>query len=183
MSFSKAFLLLLASNALAAPAKEADIDDGGVLHMPLIQIPVELDSTNSHEKRQAATGLDRWIYDRKGRSPLTALGVVLNVGTPPQKVLVEPDTGSSKLWVPGIGPNESRDPNQVSIFFDPSASKSMKDFEQVDGERYHSTRVEYNVISDHVAVGGKFLAMRTVQSQRRKNKRKAEQVQTSRWAV
>lgn len=160
MSSLKTLVLLLASQALAAPVDSQDgttkpIVQNGILQLSLSTVPIEkeLNATNI-AKRQVPAPVDNFKFD--GSKPVVALGIVLEVGTPPQKVIVEPDTGSSKLWIPGLIPGETRADSE-STHFDLQQSSSAEDLKKEDGSVYASERVIMNMFNDEFSIGGKII--------------------------
>lgn len=157
MGVYETLFLLFASQALAAPvdgqegAKNA-AGQNGVLHLPLVHFAKEVDVRNI-EKRGFSTPLDYFNYD--GKNAVTAVGIVLDVGTPPQKVIMEPDTGSSQFWLLGLKPGDTRG-NEPSAYFDHKQSQSLQDMNKEDGTAYGSgERVTYNIVTDTVSFEGK----------------------------
>lgn len=150
-------LIFLASNALAAPADgqgaaDKPVVQDGILQLPLFGVTAELETTgNKVTKRQASAELDRQRFG--GSRPITALGIALEVGTPPQTVIVEPDTGSAKLWLPGLRDGQVREEPR-STFFDRARSSSIQDLGQKELSTYQSEVAVLNVFSDEISVGG-----------------------------
>lgn len=133
MGLHVTLLGLLASQALAAPAigsagETTPAVQDGILQLPIFTVPVEEETITSNvTKRQVSGDLDNFKYE--GRKPIVALGLALEVGTPPQKIILEPDTGSSKLWIPGLLPGQARQGSE-SVFFDKEASSSAQDLKK-----------------------------------------------------
>lgn len=157
MGVYETLFLLFASQALAAPVDGQEgtknaAGQNGVLHLPLVHFAKEVD-VRDIEKRGFSTPLDYFKYD--GKNAVTAVGIVLDVGTPPQKVILEPDTGSSKFWLLGLKPGDTRG-NEPSAYFDQKQSQSLQDMNKEDGAGYGSgERVTYNMVSDKVSFEGK----------------------------
>lgn len=149
---------LFASHALAAPVDSQDgtnnpVVQDGILQLSLSTVPIEKElNATKINKRQVPAPVDNFKFD--GSRPIVALGIVLEVGTPPQKVIVEPDTGSSKLWIPGLIPGQTREDTE-STHFDLKQSSSARDLNQEDGSRYASEAVIMNMFTDEVSIGGK----------------------------
>ncbi|KJK76295.1 hypothetical protein H634G_08355 [Metarhizium anisopliae BRIP 53293] len=159
MGVYETLFLLFASQALAAPVDGQEgtknaAGQNGVLHLPLVHFAKEVDVRNI-EKRGFSTPLDYFKYD--GKNAVTAVGIVLDVGTPPQKVILEPDTGSSKFWLLGLKPGDTRG-NEPSAYFDHKQSQSLQDMNKEDGAGYGSgERVTYNIVTDKVSFEGSSL--------------------------
>ncbi|EFY96981.1 peptidase A1family protein [Metarhizium robertsii] len=153
MGVFKTLFLLFASQALAAPVDGQEgtknaAGQNGILHLPLVHFAKEVDARDI-EKRGFSTPLDYFKYD--GERAVTAVGIVLDVGTPPQKVILEPDTGSSKFWLLGLKPGDTRG-NGPSVYFDQKQSQSLQDLNKEDGASYGSgERVTYNMVTDKVS--------------------------------
>ncbi|EGX88264.1 candidapepsin-4 precursor [Cordyceps militaris CM01] len=125
MSVSRALLLLLASRALALPREplEARQVPSGVLHLPLVNMPAS-PAAGAKLRRQISLSMDQYLYSDNA----VAVGAVFDVGTPPQKVILEPDTGSTDLWLLGLQPGQAREGGPggpASTFFDQNASTSL----------------------------------------------------------
>lgn len=167
MRVSATSLCLLAGQAVAAPpaarqegAVEPVVQDG-VFQLPLFTVASEeelLEGGNgttgtATTKRQVPAGLDKVKYG--GARPVMALGVTIELGTPPQKVLVEPDTASYQLWVPG-GTTTDGGAGAEPVYFDSDASTSKQDRKMKSAAAYGTSEmVEFDIISDEVSVGGK----------------------------
>ncbi|KID84321.1 secreted aspartic proteinase [Metarhizium guizhouense ARSEF 977] len=156
MGVFETLFLLFASQALAAPVdgqegtKNAD-GQNGILHLPLVHFAKEVDARDI-AKRGFSTPLDNFKYD--GKKAVTAVGIVLDVGTPPQKVILEPDTGSSNFWLLGLKPGDTRG-DGPSTYFDQKQSQSLQDLNKENGASYGSDeRVTYNMVTDKVSFGG-----------------------------
>ncbi|POR35619.1 Secreted aspartic proteinase [Tolypocladium paradoxum] len=123
-------LILLASTALSASvdgqeAANKPVVQDGILQLPLLTIKAAIGTTRSNvTKRQVPTDLDRQRFS--GGGAVIALGIPLEIGTPPQTVIIEPDTGSSRFWVPGLGAGQVRE-EPKSTFFDRQRSSSLQD--------------------------------------------------------
>ncbi|OAA70605.1 candidapepsin-4 precursor [Cordyceps fumosorosea ARSEF 2679] len=73
------------------------------------------------------------------------------------KVIIEPDTGSEGLWVPGASPANGRTGDE-SVYFDRDASTSAQDLNTESGLQYGAGGKEtvwFNMISDEVSVGAR----------------------------
>ncbi|KAF1730626.1 hypothetical protein CRV24_008695 [Beauveria bassiana] len=111
----------------------------------------------NNAKRQASSVLDEYLYG--GRRPVAALGVPIQIGTPPQTVILEPDTASASLWIAGLRNGQARDEPQ-SVYFDAKSSSSFQNFTKVAVERYGRLSNDYYVltsIADDVSFAGKKL--------------------------
>ncbi|KAK2598056.1 hypothetical protein QQS21_005833 [Conoideocrella luteorostrata] len=111
--------------------------------------------TENKIKREVSTGMDRVLYG-DGSSPIAALGISIEVGTPPQTVLIEPDTGSWQFWVPDLKPGSTRDSSK-SIYFDRKHSYSMKDLRQTETIAYLGSEAYTNLFLDEISICGKSL--------------------------
>ncbi|KAK2593846.1 hypothetical protein QQS21_008461 [Conoideocrella luteorostrata] len=157
MALSKTGFLLLAAKTLAAVAnhKESPHEakgQNGFIQFPLVPIHAEpAAASKSTTKRQLSTGIDDYEYG--GRYHETALGVELTIGTPPQKVIIEPDTASSPLWVPGFAPNLNLNAS-TGVFFHQKDSSSVQDLGKEDEIKYSRDKVVFNMVSDEVSIGG-----------------------------
>lgn len=93
MAFLNALFLLLAPHALAVSTEQPSIPmPAGVLQLSLFPAP----PTNKTDGqaltgRQVSVEADNYNYFP---STYPALETVIEIGTPPQRVIVEPDTGS-----------------------------------------------------------------------------------------
>ncbi|KAM3539400.1 hypothetical protein ARSEF1564_007692 [Beauveria bassiana] len=169
MRVSATFLCLLAGQAMAAsPAARHDgavepVVQDGVFQLPFFTVAAEVElleggngtTGTATTKRQVPTGLDKVKYG--GARPVMALGVTIELGTPPQKVLVEPDTASYQLWVPG-GTTTDGGTGAEPVYFDSDASTSKQDRKMKSAAAYGTSEmVEFDIISDEVSVGGKSL--------------------------
>ncbi|KAG8408308.1 hypothetical protein J3459_017913 [Metarhizium acridum] len=157
MGVFEALFLLFASQALAAPVDSQEgtknaAGQNGILHLPLVPIAREVDARDI-AKREISTPIDYFKYE--GPKPATSVGIVLEIGQPPQKVIVEPDTGSSKFWVLGVKPGDNRG-GAGSTYFDMKLSTSLQDLKKDDGAAYGggSERVNYALVTDEVSIGG-----------------------------
>ncbi|KAM3523871.1 hypothetical protein NHJ13051_004848 [Beauveria bassiana] len=174
MRVSATSLCLLAGQAVAAPpaarqdgAVEPVVQDG-VFQLPLFTVALEeelLEGGNgtagpARTKRQVLTDLDRVKYG--GKHPVPALGVIIEIGTPPQKVIIEPDTGSRRTWVPGATPDDGRT-GVESVYYDKDASTSKQDLKQKFYAPYGPGRekVQYTIFKDEVSIGGKSLGQQS----------------------
>ncbi|KAM0664290.1 hypothetical protein ACQRIU_006873 [Beauveria bassiana] len=174
MRVSATSLCLLAGQAVAAPpaarqdgAVEPVVQDG-VFQLPLFTVASGeelLEGGNgtagtARTKRQVITSLDNVKYG--GSRPVTALGVIIEIGTPPQKVIIEPDTGSPRTWVPGATPDVGRT-GVESVYYDKDASTSKQDLEQKFYASYGSgsEQVQYTIFKDEVSIGGKSLGQQS----------------------
>ncbi|KHN94043.1 Peptidase aspartic [Metarhizium album ARSEF 1941] len=159
MRHSYATVLLLAARSLAAPADEAKESatgpdaPAGVLRLPLVPITIEPRPAGvSRPARHAQADLG--VFGYSGRHPLPGFGVILGIGTPPQEVVAETDTGSDALWVPDVRAGRTR-VEPVSVFFDRSRSTSIRDLHMKDGRRYTHEVAEFDVMADVVSIGGR----------------------------
>lgn len=152
MPVSKTLLLLLASQSLALPSeKQASPAAPGVLHLPLVYVPSAVDTDGKTvTRRQLSTGADNYQYN--GDS--FALGTVIEVGTPPQKVIVEPDTGSTNFWVLGLQSGQKR-AGAESTFFDQNSSSSLQDLGRERVNSYGNERITTELYSENISIGGK----------------------------
>lgn len=99
MGVFKTLFLLFTSQTLTVPVNSQEgtknaAGQNGMLHLFLVPIVKEL-NTRDITKREVLTPLSNYKYEE--RNPVTFVGIVLEVSTPPQKVIVEPDTGSLKF--------------------------------------------------------------------------------------
>ncbi|KIE01415.1 Peptidase aspartic, partial [Metarhizium majus ARSEF 297] len=154
MRHSYASVLLLAGQSLAAPVDNANETPAGVLHLPLV--PVTPDPQDSDlSKRQAQADLE--VYRFLGRRPVVGFGMPLEIGTPAQTVIVEPDTGSDLFWVPQVRAGKVRD-EPASVYFDKDRSTSRRELNKEYGSRYGQNEfVLWNVSADVVSVKGRSL--------------------------
>lgn len=145
---------LFASRALAVPIDEQkEAPQDGLLQLPFFPMAAEIGNTGSPKtKRQVMEDLDKFEY--KGRHGRTvALGTVIEIGTPPQKVVVEPDTASVKLWVPGLPDGEKPHAEDVT-YYDTKRSSSVLDLKRSTEQSYVSQRYHLDMFADNVSVGG-----------------------------
>ncbi|EFY97922.1 peptidase A1family protein [Metarhizium robertsii] len=151
MPVSKALLLLLASQSLALPSeKQESPAAAGVLHLPLVYVPSAVDADGKHAtRRQLSTGIDNYQYNKD-----IAVGAVIEVGTPPQKVIVEPDTGSNNFWVLGLQPGQKR-AGAESTFFDQNSSSSLQDLGRERFNSYGNEQITTELYTDNVSFGGR----------------------------
>ncbi|XWX01990.1 hypothetical protein V2A60_010022 [Cordyceps javanica] len=159
MSISKGLVLLLTSQALALPREvlQAQEAPGGLIHLPLAPVtPVTDEGAKSVARRQIFSGVDQYQYTTDA-----AMGVVVEIGSPPQKVIVEPDTGSRDLWVLDLQPGQKRE-EPASTFFDRSGSSSLKALGNTRMVSFASERFETDLYSDNVSFGGQSLGDVTV---------------------
>lgn len=155
MRLSESSFLLFASHALATPQSTTNkpVVQDGILQLALSTVPIEKElNTTSLNKRQVSAPVDKFKF--AGPRPLAALGIELQIGTPAQKVLVEPDTGSSKLWIPGPLPGLPRKDTESTFFFR-TESSSAKDLNQQETSSYASETVVLNMVTDELSIGGK----------------------------
>ncbi|KAG8408727.1 hypothetical protein J3458_019744 [Metarhizium acridum] len=138
MRHSYASALLLAGQSLAAPvdsANEAPAGQNtpaGVLQLPLV--PVTPDPQDaSLSKRQAQGDLN--MYRFLGLRPVVGFGMPLEIGTPAQTVIVEPDTGSDLFWVPQVRAGKVRE-EPASVYFDKYRSTSRRELNKQNLSRY-----------------------------------------------
>lgn len=152
MLSSNALFLLLASQSLAAPTEKQETPKAGVLQLPVFQVPT---INKTHDKaltrRQVSTEVDQFHYQNHD---LGALGTVIEIGTPPQRVIVEPDTGSDLLWVPSLQPGHQRE-GVESTFFDEKSSSSIKDIGKSITYKFSEESIEAKGYWDDVSIGGR----------------------------
>ncbi|KAK2592408.1 hypothetical protein QQS21_009891 [Conoideocrella luteorostrata] len=165
MALVKTVAFLLVSTALASPAQkkggsnEAARSQNSLLQLPLFTVPIDPEVVSGNTpKREVSTGIDNYQYN--GRWPVTALGVELNIGTPPQKVIIEPDTGSPILWVPGFTPKQNFNTSE-GIFFQYRNSTSLHDLKKRGVIGYMSGSVTIDMVSDEVSIGGSLISNMT----------------------
>ncbi|KAF5130832.1 hypothetical protein E5D57_007181 [Metarhizium anisopliae] len=145
MRHSYASVLLLAGQSLAAPVDNANETPAGVLHLPLV--PVTPDPQDADlSRRQAQADLE--VYRFLGRRPVVGFGMPLELGTPAQTVIVEPDTGSDLFWVPQVRAGKARD-EPASVYFDKDRSTSRRELNKEYGSQYGQNEfVLWNVSAD-----------------------------------
>lgn len=159
MGPSDILLAILAAKTLAAPldgqaGSHKPVVQDGILQLPLIGIPTEMEITGGNTtKRQVSVGQNNLLMP--GIRPITALGIPLEIGTPPQTVIVEPDTASSKFWVPGIPEGQVRQEPE-SLYFDPQRSSSIKNLKKKEMSYYVSETASLDLVSDEVSIGGRW---------------------------
>ncbi|KHN93955.1 Peptidase aspartic [Metarhizium album ARSEF 1941] len=156
-------LVLLASTALASTADSREqaipkpVVKNGVLQLPLVTIHPEPDTADGNlTRRQVAADFD--MRDYTGPRAVAALGIPLQVGTPPQTVFVEPDTGSSPFWVPNLPPGLSRE-GPLPVYFDLAASKTSRDLHRPEKMSYAGEKAYTQLFMDEVAIAGRSLGM------------------------
>ncbi|KAH0594330.1 hypothetical protein MHUMG1_07678 [Metarhizium humberi] len=154
MRYSYASVLLLAGQSLAAPVDNANETPAGVLHLPLV--PVTPDPQDADlSRRQAQADLE--VYRFLGRRPVVGFGMPLELGTPAQTVIVEPDTGSDLFWVPQVRTGKVRD-EPASVYFDKDRSTSRRELNKEYGSQYGQNEfVLWNVSADVVSIKGRSL--------------------------
>ncbi|KAK2616789.1 hypothetical protein QQS21_000166 [Conoideocrella luteorostrata] len=159
MGFVKLGIFSMLSGAMAAPptVKETPVNkvghQEGILQLSLFNVPLELEmGANNKTKRQISTELENYIYDGSGGA-IKTLGIALEFGTPPQKVIVEPDTASDKLWIQRV-PHGHQRSGSKSTHFDEGASSSLHDLKRQDHISYVSEVVPMDIFEDIVSIGG-----------------------------
>lgn len=138
----------------AVPAESPGQSDG-ILQLPLITLdqlvqPVGANNT----KRQAGSDLDEYFYG--GRKPVAALGVPIQIGTPPQTVILEPDTASTHFWVAGLRDGQAREEPR-SVYYDAKSSVSFQNLTKMAVASYVSGNDNYVLtsVADDVSFAGK----------------------------
>ncbi|OAA35902.1 secreted aspartic proteinase [Metarhizium rileyi] len=126
MILSSLLFLLVACKSLAVPTeKQNSTAPAGILQLPLFNVPGEPGTNETVDtafnRRQVSTGLD--IFSGKTWG---FLGTVVEIGTPPQRVILEPDTASRFLWVPMLPFGRQRAGSE-SVYFDSISSSSLQD--------------------------------------------------------
>lgn len=134
--------LPLAASALQYLDENKFVEQAGIVKFPL---EGNKDALDKHMKRQQATGLD----NRKTGYFYT---IDLQIGTPPQLVAVNFDTGSSELWV---NPNcdRSADPTFCKSFGAFGQSSSWTSLNQNTTLKYGRGHADIAYGYDYVTVG------------------------------
>ncbi|MCJ1465266.1 hypothetical protein MMC07_003882 [Pseudocyphellaria aurata] len=94
--YTVGFLAAL-SNAITLPAKR-DASTPAVVHFP-IQRKIAPIQKNGLNRREPARKLRRAVVDEKIQNRGILYTASINVGTPPQTVTLQVDTGSSDFWI------------------------------------------------------------------------------------
>lgn len=150
MLFSICFVAMALPFLSVVPVAAAQFDIEPNLSQPgIVQFPFkamnisEVDTTNflpNIKKRQTQIDTTRWGPSFK-RHVIEVL-----IGTPPQKVLVEPDLGSHLFWVP-----TKANPSRHNALFDLDKSSTKKDLDKSDGIQYAGEKVEFQVYEDEMS--------------------------------
>ncbi|KAK2593675.1 hypothetical protein QQS21_008618 [Conoideocrella luteorostrata] len=157
MGFIKFVISMMLTTAIAAPSASkktpsVKVAKEGILQLSLFTIPPEIETNLKNKtKRQASTELENYMFE--GSKPIKALGIILEIGTPPQKVIVEPDTASEILWIQGLPDGKVRDGSK-STYFEQKASRSLQNLKRDSFISYVGQQVALDMFADTVSVGG-----------------------------